>query len=41
MELKLCCLVCTGQIGLAEARNAILDWQVTQHTFAKIKCRRK
>jgi hypothetical protein len=41
MEIKLCCLVCTGQVGLAEARLAILDWQTTQHTYAKIKCRRK
>lgn len=41
LELKLHCLVCSGQVTLAEARSRIAgDWQAAYHRYAKVKCRR-
>jgi hypothetical protein len=41
LELKLQCLVCSGQVSLAEARAAIAtNWEAAYHRFALIKCRR-
>lgn len=41
IERKLGCLVCTGQLSLQDAQNAILDdWQAAYHKFALVKCRR-
>jgi cytochrome c-type biogenesis protein CcmH/NrfF len=41
IELKLCCLVCSGQLPLAEAQAAIAeDWRAAYHRFAVVKCHR-
>ena len=41
IEGKLQCLVCSGQIALADARREIVeDWQATYHRYARVKCRR-
>ncbi len=41
LEAKLQCLVCTGQVPLAEAQRAIYeDWQAAYHRYATVKCRR-
>lgn len=42
LEVKLQCLVCTGQISLHEVQNAIYsDWQAAYHRYARLKCHRK
>jgi hypothetical protein len=41
IEVKLQCLVCTGQVSLDEARSAIAaDWAAAYHKFALAKCHR-
>jgi cytochrome c-type biogenesis protein CcmH/NrfF len=41
IEVKLQCLVCSGQMPLDEARAAIArDWQAAYHRFARVKCHR-
>jgi cytochrome c-type biogenesis protein CcmH/NrfF len=41
IEIKLQCLVCSGQVPLDEARAAIaIDWQAAYHQFARVKCHR-
>lgn len=41
IERKLGCLVCTGQVGLDEARAEIAgDWREAYHHWARVKCRR-
>jgi cytochrome c-type biogenesis protein CcmH/NrfF len=41
IEVKLQCLVCSGQVPLGEARAAIaMDWQAAYHQFARVKCHR-
>ncbi len=41
IEVKLQCLVCTGQVPLAQAQEEIYaDWQAAYHTYARIKCHR-
>lgn len=41
LEVKLQCLVCTGQVGLKVAQLAIYnDWQGAYHTYATVKCHR-
>jgi len=42
LEVKLQCLVCAGQVGLAEAQQAIYtDWPKAYHRYAVVKCQRK
>ena len=41
IEVKLQCLVCGGQVPLAEAQHDIAgDWQSAYHRYAKVKCQR-
>lgn len=41
LEVKMQCLVCSGQIPLDEARRDIAsDWQAAYHHYAMIKCQR-
>lgn len=41
LEVKLQCLVCTGQVPLHVARADIArDWQAAYHRYAKVKCKR-
>ena len=41
LEVKLQCLVCTGQVPLDVAQRAIYDdWQAAYHQYAKTKCSR-
>ena len=40
IEVKLQCLVCTGQISLSEAQKAMNNWQSAYHQYAKVKCKR-
>ena len=42
LEVKLQCLVCTGQLGLSEAQQAIYnDWPKAYHRYAVVKCQRR
>jgi hypothetical protein len=42
IETKLQCLVCSGQVTLAQAQREILeDWQAAYHRYASVKCRRR
>ena len=42
LEVKLQCLVCTGQLGLSEAQQAIYtNWPQAYHRYAVVKCQRK
>ncbi len=42
LEVKLQCLVCAGQVSLAEAQqNIYADWLAAYHRYAKVKCQRK
>lgn len=41
LEVKLQCLVCSGQVPLDDARDAIFnDWQTAYHQYAQTKCHR-
>ncbi len=41
LEVKLQCLVCTGQVPLHVARREVeRDWQAAYHRYAKVKCKR-
>lgn len=41
LEVKLQCLVCTGQVPLAQAQQDIFnDWQAAYHKYALLKCHR-
>lgn len=41
LEVKLQCLVCTGQLRLAEAQQAIYtDWTKAYRSYAPVKCHR-
>lgn len=41
LEIKLQCLVCSGQVPLDEARDAIFnDWRAAYHHYAQTKCHR-
>lgn len=41
IEVKLQCLVCSGQVPLVEAQEEIYtDWQSAYHKYARIKCLR-
>jgi len=42
IEAKLHCLVCSGQVTLAQAQHEIAsDWQAAYHRYARVKCRRR
>ncbi|MEK6209934.1 MAG: YHYH domain-containing protein [Pseudomonadota bacterium] len=42
IEVKLQCLVCSGQVKLATAQREILDnWQAAYHKYARVKCHRQ
>lgn len=42
VEVKLRCLVCSGQLPLKDAQNAIYsDWNAAYHQFATVKCQRQ
>ena len=42
IEVKLQCLVCSGQLTLAEAQHQIAtDWHAAYHRYALVKCRRR
>jgi cytochrome c-type biogenesis protein CcmH/NrfF len=42
IEEKLQCLVCSGQVTLADAQHQIAsDWQAAYHRYARVKCRRR
>lgn len=39
VEVKLHCLVCSGQVALADAQHQIVDdWQAAYHRYARVKC---
>ena len=41
VEVKLQCLVCTGQLQLKQAQHEIYeDWGATYHRYSTVKCRR-
>jgi hypothetical protein len=41
IEVKLQCLVCSGQVALADAQREIVDdWEAAYHRYARVKCRR-
>ena len=41
LEVKLQCLVCSGQVSLGEAQTAIAtDWEAAYHRYASVPCRR-
>ena len=41
IEVKLRCLVCSGQVPLETAQQAIYnDWQAAYHQYAPVKCQR-
>lgn len=41
IEVKLRCLVCSGQVPLETAQQAIYDdWQGAYHQYAPVKCQR-
>jgi hypothetical protein len=41
IEVKLQCLVCSGQVSLAEAQTAIAtDWESAYHRYASVPCHR-
>ena len=41
IEVKLQCLVCSGQVSLAEAQTAIAaDWEAAYHKYASVACHR-
>ena len=41
IEVKLQCLVCSGQVSLKEARTAIAtDWQAAYRRYASVPCHR-
>jgi hypothetical protein len=41
LEVKLQCLVCSGQVNLAEAQTAIAtDWEAAYHKYASVTCHR-
>ena len=40
IEVKLQCLVCSGQVALADAQREIVDdWKAAYHRYAPVKCR--
>lgn len=42
LEVKLQCLVCTGEVTLADAQNDIYaDWQAAYSKYARMKCHRR
>jgi cytochrome c-type biogenesis protein CcmH/NrfF len=42
IEAKLQCLVCSGQVTLADAQREIsTNWQTAYHKYARAKCRRR
>jgi hypothetical protein len=42
IEAKLQCLVCAGQVALADAQREIVeDWQAAYHRYARVKCLQK
>ena len=42
IEVKLQCLVCSGQVSLERAqRDIVEDWQAAYHRYARVKCRRR
>ena len=41
IEAKLQCLVCSGQVTVADAQREILtDWQAAYHRHARVRCHR-
>jgi hypothetical protein len=41
LEVKLQCLVCSGQVSLGEAQTAIAtDWEAAYHSYAAVPCHR-
>jgi hypothetical protein len=41
IEVKLQCLVCSGQVALADAQREIVDdWEEAYHRHARVKCLR-
>ena len=41
LEVKLQCLVCSGQVSLGEAQTAIAtDWEAAYHRYASVPCHR-
>lgn len=42
IEVKLQCLVCSGQVSLGEAQTAIAtDWEAADHRYASVPCHRE
>jgi hypothetical protein len=42
LEVKLQCLVCSGQVKLETAQREIVeDWQAAYHRYARVKCHRR
>ena len=42
IEVKLQCLVCSGQVSLGEAQTAIaMDWEAAYHRYASVPCHRE
>jgi cytochrome c-type biogenesis protein CcmH/NrfF len=42
LEVKLHCLVCSGQVKLATAQREIVeDWRAAYHKYARVKCHRR
>lgn len=42
IEVKLQCLVCSGQVALADAQREIVeDWQAAYHRYASVVCQRE
>jgi ribose 1,5-bisphosphokinase PhnN len=41
IEVKLQCLVCAGQVALADAQREILEgWQTAYRQYARVNCAR-
>ena len=41
IEVKVQCLVCSGQVTLADAQREIVDdWQAAYHRYSRVKCAR-
>jgi cytochrome c-type biogenesis protein CcmH/NrfF len=42
IEVKLQCLVCSGQVTLEDAQREIFeDWEAAYHLYARVKCHRR
>jgi hypothetical protein len=42
IEVKLQCLICSGQVKLGDAQREIVeDWEAAYHRYSRIKCHRR